>query len=184
MSDKHEDDSQESDSDSDNEPTTPKKPAGLPNIAIPKNFVKIAVDTTTQFVRDKAQNVVFIDVRDQDYTGGHIPGSVAAPYGTEFESKLTDLVKQYHSYANVIFYCMYGQLRSPSCALTFLKKQQELFPASPTNNVFVLSGGFHDYLVANHDDSVVVEGYDAACYTQPEFLHIRDADVKTFRPGK
>jgi len=173
-----------SETSSDEEVTTPKKPSGLPSISIPKNFVKVPIDTVSDYLRHKESSFVVIDVRDVDFTGGNIPGCIQAPYGSAFDGKLTELVNQYASYKHVVFCCMYGQLRSPSCALGFIKKMQELRPDCTPDNVFVLSGGFHDYLVKNHSDPHLVENYNSEFWSMPEFLHIRDADVKTFRPGK
>eukprot|EP01101_Sappina_pedata_P004386 TRINITY_DN1840_c0_g1_i1.p1 TRINITY_DN1840_c0_g1~~TRINITY_DN1840_c0_g1_i1.p1 ORF type:complete len:189 (-),score=81.80 TRINITY_DN1840_c0_g1_i1:111-677(-) len=170
-----------SDDESNSPKSAHKKPAGLPNISIPTNFVKIAIDTiATQL---NSPDLVLIDVRDADYEGGHIPGSINVPFES-FDSKVDELVEKYGKAKSVVFYCMYGQLRSPSCALTFIKRKKQVLPDSLANT-FVLSGGFQEYLTEAKDKiSTLVEGYDEKLFSHPEFLHIRDADVKTFRPPK
>jgi len=159
---------------------TPKKISGLPSILIPKNFVKIDVVTILELQKSKDTSVVFIDVRDVDFVGGNIPGAVHVPY-QEFDPKVTELVQKYGKYKHVIFYCLYGQLRSPSCALGFIKKLEDTHH-DDLNNVFVLSGGFHEYLLKNLSNLSALDNYDSACWTGPELLHIHDADVNTFRP--
>jgi len=72
---------------------------------------------------------------------------------------------------------MYGTLRSPSAALTFIK---HLPKDHDGKNVFVLSGGFHDYVKKFHGDSKLVESFDKS-YFNEDFLHINDTNLSSVR---
>jgi hypothetical protein len=49
---------------------------------------------------------------------------------------LTPLTNSYGSKEHVIFYCMYGQLRSPASALNFIKHVPKASPDAEANNVY------------------------------------------------
>jgi len=46
--------------------------------------------------------------------------------------------------------------------------------------VYVLSGGFHDYLKKYHKDTKLVENYDKS-YFDEEFLHVNDTNLSSVR---
>eukprot|EP01103_Thecamoeba_quadrilineata_P013361 TRINITY_DN3694_c0_g1_i1.p1 TRINITY_DN3694_c0_g1~~TRINITY_DN3694_c0_g1_i1.p1 ORF type:complete len:187 (-),score=27.14 TRINITY_DN3694_c0_g1_i1:35-595(-) len=160
-------------------PLTPKKPSGLPSINIPKKFVRISVENLDQLLEKRDPGLIIIDVRDSDYEGGHIPTSINIPY-EDFEFSVGDLIDKYANFPYVVFTCMYGQLRSASCAQTYLKRLNER--KLKGDNVFVLSGGFHEYLTKNHNDPDLLEGYVPSFYSQ-DFVHVNDSNVQTVRPG-
>jgi len=56
------------------------------------------------------RRLVVIDVRDEDFEGGHIQGAINVP-SREFSFRLEELVRQYASAEAVVFHCMYSQQR-------------------------------------------------------------------------
>lgn len=67
---------------------------------------------TTQFV--------IIDVRDEDYSGGHIPESINIP-SSQFHnsSNYEMLLDKYGDKKYFIFHCFYSKQRGPSAAAAF-----------------------------------------------------------------
>lgn len=111
-----------------------------------------------------------VDVRDSDYIGGHIKGSMHYP-SSNFEETLADLKKQLiaNQVEDVIFHCALSQVRGPKSTLKFLRslsqvrndKEIEFFNQL---NVWVLKGGFTEWQRHYGEDETVTEGYDKALW--------------------
>merc|ERR1719464_884284 len=72
--------------------------------------------------RLKDKTVLVIDVRGDDYEGGHIPGCRNIPCG-QFKPKVDALVKEMIKTKKlVVFHCMYSMTRGPLCARLFASK--------------------------------------------------------------
>jgi len=54
-----------------------------------------------------------VDVRDDDYIGGHIPGSINIP-SRQFSSRVEDLVDELRDHEAVVFTCALSQQRGPN----------------------------------------------------------------------
>lgn len=54
-----------------------------------------------------------VDVRDDDYIGGHIPGSINIP-SRQFSSRVEDLVDELKGHDAVVFTCALSQQRGPN----------------------------------------------------------------------
>eukprot|EP01098_Paradermamoeba_levis_P005956 TRINITY_DN2486_c0_g1_i2.p1 TRINITY_DN2486_c0_g1~~TRINITY_DN2486_c0_g1_i2.p1 ORF type:complete len:153 (-),score=45.46 TRINITY_DN2486_c0_g1_i2:148-606(-) len=150
--------------------SAPKKPSLT--IPIPKNFQKIEPAQLAHLLKEN-HAVTVVDVRDVDFAGGHITKALHVPF-SEFDSKVKELAAQVKDQQFVIFNCMYGQLRSPHCALSLIKE------LGNDTNVFVLSGGFNAFLRLYHGDAALVEGFDKTLYDE-SFYHVNDTNVCSVR---
>eukprot|EP01087_Luapelamoeba_hula_P014652 TRINITY_DN4336_c0_g1_i2.p1 TRINITY_DN4336_c0_g1~~TRINITY_DN4336_c0_g1_i2.p1 ORF type:complete len:174 (-),score=25.96 TRINITY_DN4336_c0_g1_i2:33-554(-) len=141
----------------------------IPKIPIPNNFQKITPEALAELL-EKNASVLLVDVRGPDYVGGHIPGAVNIPYSEGFEAKCPDLRKDHGNKDNVVFYCMYGQLRSPSAALDYLKSADE----TEAKKVFVLLDGFNKWMQTFHDSmDGKIEGFDKSQWSD-SWEHVHD----------
>eukprot|EP01084_Bolivina_argentea_P091651 164962_1 len=81
-------------------------------------------ETLINILRDKKnKKYIIIDVRDNDYIGGHIIGSVNIPH-ISIEKHWADIVSKYNSTPLIIFHCQYSEIRAPAAyqRYTFLLK--------------------------------------------------------------
>ncbi|KAH6856314.1 hypothetical protein B0I37DRAFT_412247 [Chaetomium sp. MPI-CAGE-AT-0009] len=69
--------------------------------------------------------IAIIDVRDDDYIGGHIKGSVNVPSRT-LDAMLPTLVRQLQDKETVVFHCALSQQRGPAAALRYLRERERL----------------------------------------------------------
>jgi 3-mercaptopyruvate sulfurtransferase SseA len=58
-----------------------------------------------------------IDVRDDDYIGGHIPGSLNVP-SQQLTSQIDSLVDELKDYEAVVFTCALSQQRGPNVSIS------------------------------------------------------------------
>ncbi|KAK4095725.1 Rhodanese-like protein [Parathielavia hyrcaniae] len=69
--------------------------------------------------------IAVIDVRDDDYIGGHIKGSQNVP-SRSLDAMLPTLVRQLQDKETVVFHCALSQQRGPSAALRYLRERERL----------------------------------------------------------
>ncbi|KAI5477796.1 M-phase inducer phosphatase, protein tyrosine phosphatase [Pseudohyphozyma bogoriensis] len=134
-----------------------------------------------QLIRDGARigkDVLIVDVRDDDYHGGNIPGAVRAPSELRTEASVTELVKQYKDVPRVIFHCALSQVRGPKAARIYAEElaRQQLgsatstgegnsfsvnpFSSSTQQEVLVLREGFTGWQSLYRKDPALVENFD------------------------
>eukprot|EP00906_Rhabdomonas_costata_P027165 RCo038619 len=136
------------------------KPRRTLSLEVPEAALRIHADTLQEAMKAKEPGLVIIDVRGEDYKGGHITGCHNVPYD-EFSDALPGLVKAHKDAKKVVFCCMDAQVRSPSCAVTFIMKLNEDNPSAETRpEVYLLIGGVQGWIRANHADSALVEDFD------------------------
>ena len=104
-------------------------------------------------LRSKQPGVTIIDVRDDDYIGGHILGSQHVPVGTH-DYKMPELVRTLRDENLVVFHCTLSQQRGPGSALRYLRERKGMVNAGTVpqrkdgenlevaQQVKVLDGGF------------------------------------------
>ena len=104
-------------------------------------------------LRIKEPGVTVIDVRDDDYIGGHILGSRHVPVGTH-DYKMPELVRTLRDQDVVVFHCTLSQQRGPGSALRYLRERKGMVDAGTVparkdgekveaaQQVRVLDGGF------------------------------------------
>jgi rhodanese-related sulfurtransferase len=95
-----------------------------------------------------------IDVRDEDFHYGHIPGAFNIP-AHEFLEKL-DSEDSSLDYLNnipmLIFHCALSQVRGPKCAQRYETRKGK--------QTFVLKGGFQTFGSLYKNNAVLVQDYD------------------------
>ncbi|PVU97403.1 hypothetical protein BB560_005743, partial [Smittium megazygosporum] len=111
-----------------------------------------------------------IDVRDNDFLGGNIPGAINIP-AYEFESKSNQLAVSYAQVPMMVFHCALSQSRGPKCARIYadaLKHTISKTSAEGVNQIAenlqrqeicILSGGFISWYSEYRNDTDMIENY-------------------------
>jgi len=107
------------------------------------------------------QSPLVVDVRDEEYAGGHIQGALHYPSST-FEARMDELCKVVHEKGVpcVVFYCLRSQLKAPICCDKFDRRICELFSVERSTRKCILNGGFIEFLADSGPLSSLVEGLD------------------------
>ncbi|KAJ2222802.1 Cdc25 phosphatase Ibp1 [Coemansia sp. RSA 1722] len=132
----------------------------------------LSADDLAKLVRDPTKipgtDYLVVDVRDEDYRGGHIKGSINVP-AHEISQKAPALVKQYEKVPLMIFHCALSQVRGPKSARIYGDAVKDAFvTASQDSPLFnqeinVLRGGFNSWLYRFKDtEPTLIEAYDAS----------------------
>lgn len=108
---------------------------------------------------------VVIDVRDSDWAGGNIRGSVNFPSalpmwtieGGKNENDLRQFVTTFLERGEtVIFHCLKSQVRGPACAKSFVQVARSILAAGGHKGgapkVMVLKGGYEEFCRQFKDD--------------------------------
>ncbi|KAI8091329.1 Rhodanese-like domain-containing protein [Gilbertella persicaria] len=77
-----------------------------PVYAEPEELADLVLDKSKQVGKD----YVIIDVRGDDYRGGHIPGAINVPANTMYD-KANDLIRDYGHVPKIYFHCALSQVR-------------------------------------------------------------------------
>ena len=67
--------------------------------------------------------VAIVDVRDDDYVGGHIHGSTHVPSST-LDYRVPEIIRILADREIVIFHCALSQQRGPSAALRYMRERE------------------------------------------------------------
>lgn len=107
------------------------------------NLPRINRDQLAEKVRSKSPGLAIIDVRDNDYIGGHILGCQNVPTNTH-DYRMPELVRTLKDKDTVVFHCVLSQQRGPSSALKYLRERERLGEEGleEKQKVYVLEGGF------------------------------------------
>ncbi|KAL0930642.1 CDC25-like phosphatase YCH1 [Colletotrichum truncatum] len=114
-------------------------------------------------------SVAVVDVRDNDYIGGHIKGCINMPANT-LDVMMPTLVRRLEGKKTVVFHCALSQQRGPSAALRYLRERDQILaskPADPSKGtaaaepqtVYVLDRGFVGWQEVYGEDERLTEGY-------------------------
>ncbi|KAJ1730824.1 Cdc25 phosphatase Ibp1 [Coemansia biformis] len=111
----------------------------------------ISADELARLVGDPRQtpgaDYLIVDVRDEDYHIGHIPGAVNVP-AHDIRLRAGELIDKYGQVPRIVFHCALSQQRGPKSARVYSEIAQERLmiegPGSPLakQTVQVLRGGF------------------------------------------
>ncbi|PHH62394.1 hypothetical protein CDD81_7190 [Ophiocordyceps australis] len=106
-----------------------------------------------------------VDVRDDDYIGGHIRGSINMP-SQQLDAMMPTLIRRLKDKKTVIFHCALSQQRGPSAALRYLRERDaalqglgERQAAETPQSVYVLDRGFTGWQEKYGEDERLTEGY-------------------------
>ncbi|KAJ1865083.1 Cdc25 phosphatase Ibp1 [Coemansia sp. RSA 2703] len=131
----------------------------------------ISADDLAKLVRDPSKkpkvDYLIVDVRDEDYRGGHIKGSINVP-AHEIQQKARSLAEEYKAVPLVVFHCALSQVRGPKSARIYRETVKEaLVTAASSDPLFdqqvnVLRGGFNSWLYRFKDtEPDLITAYDA-----------------------
>ncbi|OWB80204.1 hydrolase activity protein [[Candida] boidinii] len=125
-------------------------------------------------ISNSGNKFIIIDVRDNDYIGGHIKNSINIT-SSEISinsNKILKLAKDNNA-KDIIFHCALSQQRGPSSALKFSKFLNDYFNSNSNNNIksddfqflndlniWILKGGFVKWQELYGDDNSVTSDYD------------------------
>ncbi|GAA5982868.1 hypothetical protein JCM10908_006817 [Rhodotorula pacifica] len=83
-------------------------------------------DELVDIIRTKeaGKDYQVVDVRDDDYRGGNIKGSLRAPTEQRTDQSVQDLVTQLEDVPKVIFHCTLSQVRGPKAARIYAEARR------------------------------------------------------------
>ncbi|KAF9567454.1 hypothetical protein EC968_003255 [Mortierella alpina] len=145
-------------------------------------------DVVKAFVEDKTKvpgkDYLIVDVRDDDYVGGHIPGSLNVP-SKKLPEELPVLIEEYKAVPQLFFHCALSQVRGPKAARrwsealaqrdTQLEEAEAKTEAAAveaankgplSQKVSILRGGFGDWQAKYKDNKILVEDYEEQYWTE------------------
>ncbi|TQS34017.1 hypothetical protein Golomagni_05617 [Golovinomyces magnicellulatus] len=96
-----------------------------------------------------------VDVRDDDYIGGHIKGCIHIP-SVQIDAMLPTLLRRLQDKKTVVFHCALSQQRGPSAALKYVREKGE---SNNEQEVYVLDKGFTGWQEEFGEDERLTEGY-------------------------
>jgi rhodanese-related sulfurtransferase len=98
----------------------PPKPITVSSIT----YIKPSALSNQLLDPSASSKVAVVDVRDNDYLGGHIKNSVHAPID-QFDARMPELLRTLKDKDRVVFHCMLSQQRGPSAALSYARAKAE-----------------------------------------------------------
>ncbi|KAG0175480.1 hypothetical protein DFQ28_000099 [Apophysomyces sp. BC1034] len=135
----------------------------LPAYADSEELVALIRDKTKTFGKD----YVVIDVRDNDFEGGNIPGAVNVPAGTLVDN-VDGLIAKYGKVPVVYFHCALSQVRGPKSARIY-NESLSLRGIQLNQQVKVLRGGFEGWQAKYRDENDLIENYDPAFWGEDHY---------------
>ncbi|KAK6828290.1 Rhodanese-like protein [Apiospora arundinis] len=115
----------------------------------------------------ETSKIAIVDVRDDDYIGGHIQGSINFP-SQAFEAMMPTLLRKLEGKETVVFHCALSQQRGPSAALRYLREKEAVAAADPSQKksdgepqqtVYILDRGFVGWQEKYGPDERLTEAY-------------------------
>ncbi|OHF00439.1 hypothetical protein CORC01_04189 [Colletotrichum orchidophilum] len=115
-------------------------------------------------------SVAVVDVRDDDYIGGHIKGCINMP-SRSLDATMPTLIRRLEGKKTVVFHCALSQQRGPSAALRYLRERDQILAskkssgsaedsaAADPQTIYVLDRGFVGWQETYGEDERLTEGY-------------------------
>ena len=88
-------------------------------------LARISRERLAELVRAKQPGLTVVDVRDDDFIGGHIAGCQNIPTSTH-DHAMPELVRTLKDQDTVVFHCALSQQRGPASALRYLREKERL----------------------------------------------------------
>jgi Cdc25 family phosphatase len=88
-------------------------------------LARISRERLAELVRAKQSGLTVVDVRDDDFIGGHIAGCKNVPTSTH-DYAMPELVRNLKDQDTVVFHCALSQQRGPASALRYLREKERL----------------------------------------------------------
>lgn len=86
---------------------------------------RISRESLASLLKEQHPSLAVIDVRDNDYIGGHIAGGTNVPSDTH-DFKMPELVRTLADKETVVFHCALSQQRGPKAALNYLREKERM----------------------------------------------------------
>eukprot|EP00126_Sphaerothecum_destruens_P003674 Sdes_comp17451_c0_seq3m6677 len=126
-------------------------------MSLPPPIQRISAARLSEWLRKGPlkRELVVVDVRDQDFEGGHMRGCFHIP-SSEFEERLANTVREFEDVDNVVFHCMLSQQRAPYCAKLF----HSALPKGVSKcQVYILDKGYEGFSMLKTSRGLI-EGAD------------------------
>ncbi|WFD31018.1 protein-tyrosine-phosphatase [Malassezia sp. CBS 17886] len=116
-----------------------------------------------------ARQIAVVDVRDDDFDGGHIVGAIHAP-SSNFSVDVDELVRgPLRNYSKVVFHCSLSQQRGPKAARIYRDTRDTAHAngslgsgdTAPEQQLFVLRDGFANFGPKFKDDAALVTDWSS-----------------------
>ena len=128
----------------------------------------IEADALAKELRSKSsqpRSIAVVDVRDDDYEGGHIVGCIRAPSSTFYDQVDSLVHKDLKDYERVVFHCSLSQQRGPKSARIYREtldnaKNSGTSSTATNQQVLVLRDGFANFGPRFKHDKTLVEDWD------------------------
>ncbi|KAF4123053.1 hypothetical protein GMORB2_6601 [Geosmithia morbida] len=127
------------------------------------NLQRMTAKTLSIKILEETATTAVIDVRDDDYIGGHIKGSINVP-SRQFDAMMPTLARRLLDKKTVVFHCALSQQRGPSAALKYLRERDGALKAlglepPQEQSVSVLQDGFTGWQEVYGTDERLTEAY-------------------------
>ncbi|PIA16738.1 Rhodanese-like protein [Coemansia reversa NRRL 1564] len=138
----------------------------------PPMEARISAVELAKLVRDKKKkpgvDYLIVDVRDEDYKVGHIPGAVNIP-SHDVYLRAGELIGKYKHVPQIVFHCALSQQRGPKSARIYKEIVQERLKISPSSDP-----------LANQSIQVLDKGFvgwaDTFLHTEPNLIEDFDRE--------
>ncbi|CAO0792679.1 unnamed protein product [Mucor circinelloides] len=110
--------------------------------------------------KQPGKDYVIVDVRGEDYKGGHIPGAINVP-ANEMYDKANDLISEYSQVPKIYFHCALSQVRGPKSARIYAETLNNL-GTETDQKVKILRFGFEGWHDKYSKEKDLIEDYDEA----------------------
>lgn len=122
-----------------------------------------SVDEVAEIVKDKSKvagkDYIIVDVRDNDFVGGHIKGVLHQP-SVEFPDNVDSLVSKTKDVPLVIFHCYLSKMRAVNAATSYEQLRHQKVDKDVDHEVVIMRGGFSEFQGKFKDDGEIVEDWD------------------------
>ncbi|KAI8879449.1 Rhodanese-like protein [Backusella circina FSU 941] len=132
--------------------------SAVPTFAEPEELADLVRNPEKAVGKDYA----IVDVRGNDYIGGHIPGSINVP-AAEMYDRANELIDKLEGIPTVYFHCALSQVRGPKSARIYKETMYNL-GKSTDQKVKVVRNGFEGWQAKYKNEKDLLEDYDPAVW--------------------
>ncbi|KAI9291046.1 Rhodanese-like protein, partial [Neoconidiobolus thromboides FSU 785] len=112
------------------------------------------------------KDYLIVDVRDNDYIGGHIKGSINMP-SNEFRNEVQNFHSNNKGIKKIIFHCALSQVRGPKCATIYSNYLASLNDdLNQDSQIYILRGGFTSWQYLYGNNSELTEDYNSELWKE------------------
>ncbi|KAJ3370401.1 hypothetical protein GGF31_004232 [Allomyces arbusculus] len=118
------------------------------------------------------KDYLVVDVRDDDFEGGNIPGALHLPahqLSSPYTFDVRPHLEQFKTIPKLIFHCAMSQQRGPKAAMLFgrlLTEDAATATTTTTPELYVLRGGFAAWQSTYKNEPDLLENYNAKMWEE------------------